>query len=108
MACQIKDPGVLILSQSAGSDTEMREAIVVNPYDIEKTTRALQKALTMPLEEKKQRMAKLHQRESSQNIFIWTELSLTTLEILPYQDLGSKKEQNMQIPPPSLENFYRI
>lgn len=107
MACQIKDPRVLILSQSAGSDTEMREAIVVNLYDIEKTTRALQKALTMPLEEKKQRMAKLRQRGSSQNIFIWTELFLTTLEILPYQDLGSKKEQNMQIPP-SLENFYRI
>lgn len=49
------------------------------PYDIEKTTRALQKALTMPLEEKKQRMAMLRQRESSQNIFIWTELFLPTL-----------------------------
>lgn len=47
VACQIKDPGVLILSQFAGTDTEMREAIVVNPYDIEKTTRALQKALTI-------------------------------------------------------------
>lgn len=105
VACQIKDPGVLILSQFAGSDTEMREAIVVNPYDIEETTRALQKALTMPLEEKKQRMVMLRQRESSQDIFIWTELFLTTLEILPYQDFESKKEQNMQIPP-SLENFY--
>lgn len=95
VACQIKDDGVPILSQFAGSDTEMREAIVVNPFDIEKTTRALQTAL----------MAILHQRESSQNIFIWTELFLTTLEIFPYQDFGSKKEQHIQIPP-SIENFY--
>lgn len=92
VAFQIKDPGVLISSQFAGLDTEMREAIVVNPYDIEKTNRALKKALTMPLEEKKQRMAKLCQQESSQNIFIWTELFLTTLEIFPYQDFGSIKE----------------
>lgn len=102
VACQIREPGVLVLSQFAGSETAMSEAIVVNPYDIDKTIHALQRALNMPLEEKKQRMMMLRQRESSQNIFIWTNSFLSTLEIFPY-DL---KEKKMQVPvPPSLENF---
>ena len=37
VACQVGDPGVLVLSRVAGSAETMREALLVNPYDLDET-----------------------------------------------------------------------
>ncbi|GHC73136.1 alpha,alpha-trehalose-phosphate synthase (UDP-forming) [Limoniibacter endophyticus] len=50
-----EDPGVLVLSQFAGAAEEMNAALIVNPYDIDEMANKLNKALTMPLEERKER-----------------------------------------------------
>ncbi len=49
------DPGVLILSRFAGAAKECVGALLVNPYDKETTAQAIYRALTMPLEERKER-----------------------------------------------------
>ena len=50
-----EDPGVLVLSQFAGAAEEMQEALIVNPYDIDEMADKLYAALTMPLNERKER-----------------------------------------------------
>jgi len=50
-----KDPGVLGLSQFAGAANELTAALIVNPYDRDDVAAALDKALTMPLEERIER-----------------------------------------------------
>jgi trehalose 6-phosphate synthase len=50
-----EDPGVLILSPMAGAAQELRSALQVNPYDKRGMAMALQAALNMPLDERRQR-----------------------------------------------------
>jgi len=56
VAAQAPDnPGVLVLSQFAGAAQELKSALLVNPYDIAATAAAIAQALSMPIEERKQR-----------------------------------------------------
>lgn len=48
-------PGVLVLSKFAGAAEQMREALIVNPYDTESTVHAIHRALVMPLHERQER-----------------------------------------------------
>lgn len=52
IACQMEDPGVLILSEFAGAAGELFNAMIVNPYDSEGVARALREALALTSEEK--------------------------------------------------------
>lgn len=56
------DPGVLILSRFAGAAEDLSEALIVNPYDPGEITDAMHQALTMPLEERRDRMDRLRGR----------------------------------------------
>ncbi|MHB8813905.1 MAG: alpha,alpha-trehalose-phosphate synthase (UDP-forming) [Steroidobacteraceae bacterium] len=51
------DPGVLVLSNRAGAACELTEALLINPYDTNGIARAIQRALTMPLAERRARHA---------------------------------------------------
>jgi len=52
-----ENPGVLVLSRLAGVAHELTDAILVNPYDIDGVADGIQKALTMPVGERKERHA---------------------------------------------------
>jgi trehalose 6-phosphate synthase len=54
-----EDPGVLVLSQFAGAAHELTEALIVNPFDPDAIADAMHTALTMPVEERKERHAAL-------------------------------------------------
>ncbi|NRA00262.1 MAG: bifunctional alpha,alpha-trehalose-phosphate synthase (UDP-forming)/trehalose-phosphatase [Myxococcales bacterium] len=71
VACQVGDPGVLILSRLAGAADTMREALLVNPYDIEGSADALHRALTMEEEERRSRMTALRRRERRDDVDSW-------------------------------------
>ena len=64
VACQVADPGVLVLSKLAGSAQTMREALRVNPYDIDGTAEALHRALEMEEAERRSRVVALRRRET--------------------------------------------
>jgi trehalose 6-phosphate synthase len=49
------NPGVLVLSSFAGAAKELDTALIVNPHDIDGMARQIAKALTMSLEERRER-----------------------------------------------------
>ncbi len=53
------DPGVLVLSRFAGAAEQMTDALLVNPYDIDAVAQATQRALRMPLDERRIRHERL-------------------------------------------------
>jgi trehalose 6-phosphate synthase/phosphatase len=71
VACQVDDPGVLVLSRLAGAAETMREALLVNPYNVDATAEAIHRALTMNEAERRSRLAALRQRERRDNVFVW-------------------------------------
>ncbi len=50
-----EEPGVLILSEFAGAARELDAALLINPYDEAGMAKAMQRALTMPVEERQER-----------------------------------------------------
>ena len=50
-----EEPGVLILSEFAGAARELSDALLVNPYDEAGMARAIDQALAMPREERRER-----------------------------------------------------
>lgn len=73
VACQVDQPGVLVLSRFAGASETMGEALLVNPYNIDGTAEALHRALTMDESERRSRLAALRWRERRQNVDVWVE-----------------------------------
>ncbi|WP_395701522.1 trehalose-6-phosphate synthase [Aquabacterium sp.] len=63
--------GVLVLSRFAGAARELSEALIVNPYHVEETADALQRAATMPAAEQRERMASLRSTVHEFNVFRW-------------------------------------
>src|SRR5581483_650964 len=58
-ACRHDEDGVLILSRFTGACREMRDALVVNPYDIEEMSESIRFALEMELKERRARMQRM-------------------------------------------------
>jgi trehalose 6-phosphate synthase len=78
-ACQVDKNGVLILSEFAGSASQLhRGAILVHPYDIENVADAINQALTMPALERRKRMESLQRTIKHYDIFWWMDLYLNT------------------------------
>lgn len=73
VASQVGEPGVLILSRLAGAAETMREALQVNPYNMEAVAESLHQALVMDLSERTARMRALQQRERRNDVFAWLE-----------------------------------
>jgi trehalose-6-phosphate synthase len=63
--------GVLLLSRFAGAARELPEALIVNPYHVEETADALERAATMPVAEQRERMASLRSTVREFNVFRW-------------------------------------
>jgi trehalose 6-phosphate synthase len=76
-----EDPGVLILSRFAGAARECGAALLVNPYDPEGVAIAINRALSMPLSERRQRHAQNYRVLMANDITHWAERFLTTLEM---------------------------
>lgn len=70
-ACRIDDQGCLVLSELAGAASEMGEALLVNPWDIEGTARSIGQALRMGRDEQRQRMAPLRERIARRDVHAW-------------------------------------
>jgi trehalose 6-phosphate synthase/phosphatase len=91
VACQVDDPGVLVLSELAGAASTMREALQVNPYNIDETAEAMHRALTMDETERRSRMGALRRRERRDNVHAWVthfldESRADTGELTPLTD----------------------
>jgi trehalose 6-phosphate synthase len=63
--------GVLVLSEFTGAARELTEALIVNPYDMESSSEAMAAALTMPVEEQKDRMRSMRTLLVQFNVYRW-------------------------------------
>jgi len=77
-ACSDKQ-GVLILSRFAGASHELADAMLVNPYDTEGLADAIHRALTIPPEERRARMARMRSYVREHNIYRWAGNLITEL-----------------------------
>lgn len=75
-----EDPGVLILSHFAGAANELTSALLVNPYDRDGVAAALDKALSMPLGERRARFQEMMAVIKKNDIVHWRQSFLTDLK----------------------------
>jgi trehalose 6-phosphate synthase len=71
IAARSDQQGALILSRFAGASRELRDALLVNPYDIDQVAEAIHYALTMDPEEQKGRMSRMRQTIEEHNVYRW-------------------------------------
>jgi trehalose 6-phosphate synthase len=79
-----ENPGVLILSRFAGAAAECKAALLVNPHDPGSVGKAIAEALSMSLDERRQRHDALFQGLLINNVESWGEHFLSSL-MRPYR-----------------------
>lgn len=83
------DPGVLVLSRFAGAAEQLKEALLVNPYDTEGTAAAILLALQMPLEERRSRHQALMHTVRQYDVHWWCESFLAALAEAKAEEKGT-------------------
>jgi trehalose-6-phosphate synthase len=71
VAARDDEQGVLILSQFTGAATELPDALVINPYNIDQCAAAMHLALTMPPTEQRARMRSMRGIVQEFNVYRW-------------------------------------
>lgn len=71
VATRLASRGVLLLSEFAGAAEELRQALLVNPYDVDGVAGALWQALHLPSVEEQGRMRALRRQVRGHNVFHW-------------------------------------
>jgi trehalose-6-phosphate synthase len=79
VASRNQTDGSLILSRFAGASQELQGAIIINPYDIEKSADAIKSALEMTMDEQNQRMMQMRLLVVRHNIYSWAATLLRTM-----------------------------
>jgi trehalose-6-phosphate synthase len=79
LAARTDERGVLILSQFTGAAGELRDALLVNPYDIDQTAEAIRAAIEMDPEEKQMRVSRMRRTIREHNIYRWAGNLITEL-----------------------------
>jgi trehalose 6-phosphate synthase len=79
VAARDDDDGVLILSQFTGACHELRDALVVNPYNTEELAEAIRIALEMPAVERYRRMERMRKVVTDRNVYRWAAELLSEL-----------------------------
>ena len=74
------NPGVLVLSRFAGAAEQLKEALLVNPYDPQGMADSIQQALQMPLAERQARHQKLMSRIKEHDVHWWRKAFMDALQ----------------------------
>ncbi len=89
-ACSIDNRGVLVLSEFAGAADQLgKHALLVNPYDIEKTADTIYKAFSMTEAERRRRMVLLRNQIRRNDVHRWLEVFMTALSSQQHMRGGS-------------------
>jgi len=82
VAARHDEQGVLVLSELTGAAQELKDAILINPYDAEGFTRALRQAIEMAAQERRDRMRRLRRVVAGRDVFAWASEILGNLDRL--------------------------
>ena len=89
VAAHDDEDGVLVLSKFTGAATELLDALIVNPYDIEGVAKAIHQALEMNLDERRKRMHRMRHHVMDHNIYRWAASILGDLRELRMESSGT-------------------
>ena len=79
VAARDDEGGVLILSIFTGAAHELRDALQVNPYDIDQMAEAIRAGLEMDPEQKQMRMRNMRRTIEEYNVYRWAASLITAL-----------------------------
>ncbi len=79
VAARDDEDGVLVLSKFTGAAVELRDALIVNPYDVAEVGEAIHRGLDMPREERRMRMQEMRKQVMEHNIYRWAAMILGDL-----------------------------
>ncbi|MFC6147782.1 MULTISPECIES: alpha,alpha-trehalose-phosphate synthase (UDP-forming) [Mumia] len=80
VACRYEDTGALVLSEFAGASAELKQAYLVNPYDINGMKATMLKAISDPPKEKAKRMRAMRRQVMEHDVDKWAQGFLEDLE----------------------------
>jgi trehalose 6-phosphate synthase len=78
-----ENPGVLVLSRFAGAAVELDTALIVNPFDTDAVADALDRALSMPLDERCERHAVMMTQLEEHDVHAWWRAFVAALRQYP-------------------------
>jgi len=107
VAAREDEQGALILSRFTGASRELRDAIIVNPYDIEQLSDAIRTALEMDATERHTRMQRMRRNVREHNVYRWagnliTDLSEIRIEEPRHEDAQEREDKESNNPPSRL------
>jgi trehalose 6-phosphate synthase len=71
LAARDDEDGVLVLSKFTGAAIELRDALLVNPYDTNGVAEAIHQALEMSRSERRMRMQRMRRHVMEHNVYRW-------------------------------------
>jgi trehalose 6-phosphate synthase len=89
VAARDDEDGVLILSKFTGAAVELRDALLVNPYDTEGVAEAMHRGLEMNRAERRDRMQRMRRQVMENNIYRWAANVLSGLREIRLDGNGS-------------------
>ncbi len=89
LAARDDEDGVLVLSKFTGAAVELRDALIVNPYDIDGVADAIHRGLEMNATDRRLRMQRMRRQVMEHNVYRWAanvlgdlrELRIETAEV---------------------------
>ncbi len=82
VACRHDERGVLVLSEFAGAADELRQAILVNPWDVDGMEEAILRAVSLRPAEAARRMRAMRRRVSEFDVHHWANAFLGALAMV--------------------------
>jgi len=90
VAARADEDGVLVLSRFTGAAVELRDALVVNPYDIAGVAEAMHRGLDMDREERRERMQRMRRQVMEHNIYRWAASVLRDVREIRIEDMPER------------------
>jgi trehalose 6-phosphate synthase len=94
LAARKDQHGVLVLSRFAGAAHELKDALIVNPYDIEQVSHAIRRGLEMSRGEQHQRMERMRRQVKEHNVYRWASNILSDLCAVRLEEEWIESAQN--------------
>jgi len=92
--------GVLVLSRFAGAAQELRDALLVNPYDVQQVAEAIRTGLEMSPGERRLRMDRMRTQVKEHNVYRWASNVLTDVCAVRIEDevlTHSPRKQHLKL-----------
>jgi trehalose 6-phosphate synthase/phosphatase len=96
-AARDDEDGVLILSTFAGASRELLEALLVNPFDVSETAAAIETAIGMSRDQRRERMQLMRRTVKENNVYRWAgRMLMDAARVRQRQALAGRESSALQ------------